>query len=217
MSSIKKLFHLGLLSILLLTLASCEGGRNHHDGPVYIADILSDQPSDGDIAFDPVRQAFSITNGPNTLFFGIDDQDPNLPEFRAFLDFPLDGSTGADVVPSHAKIVSATLEVFVSEVSYAPVIPTLIDLVTYSLSGLQAGDFNSPPLLTKTTNFFSADQGAIVAINVTPLLQEAQRLGLPDFQIRFILDLAEDIGFVGIDDHPTVSLTAPRLIVDYEF
>ncbi|MBU0485412.1 MAG: hypothetical protein KKB30_12985 [Proteobacteria bacterium] len=212
----KKLYSLALLTILLLTITGCNGG-SHHDGPVYVADIFSDQSSDGDIAFDPVRQVFAITNGPNTLYFGIDTQDPNLLEYRAFLDFPLDGSTGSDVVPSNAIILSATLEVFVTEVSFAPIIPTIIDLVPYSLSGLRIGDFDSLPLLTKTTNFFSSDEGAIVAIDITSLMQEAQRLELSDLQLRFILDFAVNTGLVGFDDRPTVSITAPRLIVDYEF
>jgi hypothetical protein len=65
------------------------------------------------------------------LFFGIDDLDPNLPEFRTFLDFPLDGSTGFDAVPASARVVSAKLENFISEVSLAPIVPTLLDLVIY--------------------------------------------------------------------------------------
>ena len=56
--------------------------------PVFVAEIISDQPTDGDIAFDPVLQSYTITQGPDTVFFGIDDSDPNLPEYRAFLDFP---------------------------------------------------------------------------------------------------------------------------------
>lgn len=212
----KTLFSLRLLMILLLTLAGCGGGGGDEPRPVYVADILSDQQSDGDIAFDSIDQIFTINNGPHTLFFGIDDLDPNFPEFRAFLDFPLDGSTGADVVPENASIVSATLEVFVNEVSFAPVVPTMIDLVSYPISGLRVEDFDSQPLLTQAVDFFPSDQGAFVAINVTPLMREAQWLGLLDLQLRFALDLAVDFGFVGFDDQPTVSLTAPRLIVKYE-
>jgi hypothetical protein len=212
----KKLHFLGLLTIMLLALAGCGGGGGADPRPVYEADIYSHQPSDGDIAFDAVRQLYTITKGPLALFFGIDAGDPNFPEYRAFLDFPLDGSTGAAVVPADAIIVSATLEVFVNEVSFAPRIPTLIDLVSYPLSGLRVGDFTSPPLQTQKVNFFSADQGAFVAIDVTQLMREAQRLGLSDLQLRFVLDLAVNSGLVGLDDRPTVSLTAPLLKVNYE-
>lgn len=46
-------------------------------------------------------------------------------------------------------------------------------------------------------------------------MREAQRLGLTDFQLRFLLDLAADFGLVGIEDLPAVSLTAPLLTVVY--
>ena len=66
-------------------------------------------------------------------------------------------------------------------------------------------------------NFFRSDQGKPVAIDVTPLMREAQRLGLSDFQVRFLLYLAvSDIGFVGIDDLPRITITAPRLTVEHE-
>jgi hypothetical protein len=182
----------------------------------HVSTILSDQPADGDIAYDPVLQTFTITNGPDTIFFGIDDLDPNLPEFRAFLDFPLDGSTGFDVVPSAARIVSATLEIFVNEVSFTAIVPTLLDLVVYPFSGLQVEDFDSLPFLTQALDFLASDQGAFVSIDVTPLMREAQRLGLPDFQLRFVLDFTVDIGFVGIQNLSTVAAAAPLLTVVYD-
>lgn len=209
----RKLFCLGVLTILSLSIVGC-GGKSDSP-PVFQANILSDQPTDGDIAFDPVLQVFTITNGPDTLFFGIDDLDPNLPEFRAFLDFPLDGSTGDDVVPAAATILSATLEVFINEVSFAPIVPTFLDLVIYPLTGLRVEDFDSLPLLSQSLDFFASDQGAIVSIDVTPMMREAQRLGLTDFQVRFLLDFVTDIGFVGIENLPTVALTAPLLTVVY--
>lgn len=210
----RKRFFFFTLIILLPILVAC-GGKSDPPPPVFVADILSDQPADGDIAFDPFGQVFTITNGPDTIFFGIDDLDPNLPEFRAFLDFPLDGSTGFDVVPSAATIVSATLEIFINEVSFALIVPTLLDLVIYPVSGLRVEDFDSPPLLTQALDFLASDQGAFVSIDVTPLMREAQRLGLPDFQLRFVLDFTVYIGFVGIQNLPTVAATAPRLTVAY--
>jgi hypothetical protein len=207
----KKQFCLFILTILVLALAACSG--KSESSPIFVAEILSDQPSDGDIAFDPVLQTFTITQGPATLFFGIDDSD--LAEYRAFLDFPLDGSTGYDVVPAGARIVSATLEVFIDTVRFAPVVPTLLHLVSYPIGGLRAEDFDSPPLQSISLDFFASDLGRFVLIDVTPLMREAQRRRLTDFQVRFLLDLTTNIGFVGIENLPTVSLTAPLLSVAY--
>jgi len=205
-----------LATILILGMVSIIASGGSDPRPVIVAGILSDQPADGDIAFvDSNPQSFTITNGPETLFFGIDDLDQNLPEYRAFLDFPLDGSTGAEAIPINARIVSATLEVFINEVSFAPIIPTLLDLVSYPITGLRVEDFDSSPLMYQSLDFFASDRGHTVSIDVTPLMREAQRLGLPDFQVRFVLDLTTDIGFVGIEDLPAVSITAPLLTVRY--
>ena len=207
----RRLLHFGVAAILALALSGCGDG---HGRTIFVAQIVSDQQADGDIAFDGVN--FTFANGPDTLFFGIDDNDPNLPEYRAFLDFPLNGSAGGDIVPLNAVIVSATLEVFVTEVSFATPIPTLLDLVEYPVTGLRAQDFSSPPLTFRTLDFFLEDQGNYVAIDVTPLMREAQRLRLPDFQVRFQMDSSlTDFGFIGLDDRPTVTLTAPLLTIEY--
>ena len=212
---VRKLLYFHILLIMMMALVGCSSSSGEPPLHVFATDILSDQSADGDIAFDPVLQAFTITHGADTLFFGIDDLDPNLPEFRAFLDFPLDGSTGFDVVPAAARIVSAKLGIFINEVSFAPMIPTLLDLVIYPVSQLRAEDFNSPPLLSVSFDFFASDEENFVSIDVTSLMLEAQRLGLADFQVRFLLDFRSDIGFVGIENRPTVSLTAPLLTVSY--
>lgn len=213
----RKLVGIGVATILVLILAGCGGGESR---PVFVAQILSDQPADGDIAFDGAL--FTITNGPDTLFFGIDDSALNFPEYRAFLDFPLDGSTGQDVVPFNAGIVSATLEVFINRLDFAGRVPTLIDLVIYPVGGLRAEDFDSLPLTfptgadaSRSLDFFSSDLGNYVAIDVTSLMREAQRRGLSDFQVRFLLDFTANIGFVGIEDRPNITLTAPLLTVEY--
>ncbi len=189
-------------------------------GDVFIAEILSDQPADGDIAFDPVEETFTIFNGPDNLFFGIDEADRNLPEYRAFLSFRLDGTTNEDLIPADAEIKSASLEVFIYEVSFAGTVPTLLDLVPFSINGLNAADFESPPLTfsngsdaTLSFDFFSSDQGLFVEIDVTRLMRETQRRGLDDFQVRFLLDPDEDFGLVGIQDRPNVAMTAPLLTV----
>jgi hypothetical protein len=218
----RKIGILGLVGVLALFLAGCGGGGS--DGPpVFTATILSDQPSDGDIAFDSIANSFTVSQGPNTLFFGIDSLGPNQPEYRAFLDFPLDGSTGEDIIPLTATITFAEVRISVVSVEFAGTIPTLVDLVTYTVGGLGAGDFNSPPLTFpggapafRDFDFFSSDAGFDVAIEVTSLMREAQRRGLADFQLRFLLDFVPNpAGFVGIDDRPTVIVTAPKLIVRY--
>jgi hypothetical protein len=211
----KRPLYILFIIMLALSLLGCGGSSN-----IYIAEILSDQLVDGDISFDGV--SYTISDGPDTLFFGIDDADFNVPEFRAFLDFPLDGSSGGDVLPLDAEIVSATLEVFVDEVSFAGTIPTLLDLVTYSIAGLTPADFDSSPLrfpdgtdASLEFNFFSFDEGNFVLIDVTSLVRETQRRGLSDFQVRFILDFVTDTGLVGIQNRPNVTVTAPQLTVEF--
>jgi hypothetical protein len=149
--------------------------------------LLTDQPNDGDIAFAPGLNSFTITQGPDTLFFGIDSADPNRPEYRAFLDFPLDGSTNGPVIPLDATIVSATLTVFVNFVDFAATVPVLLDLVQYPLTGLIPADFSSTPLAVRAFNIFDTDTGLDVVINVTPLMEAAQFRALTDFQVRFLL------------------------------
>jgi len=209
-----KLFSL-IVIILLGVVSIIASGGGSDPQPVIVAKIFSDQPTDGDIAYNPILESFTITNGPETLFFGIDDSDPNLPEYRAFLDFPLDGSTGGKAIPLKARIVSATLEVYINEVSFAPIVPTLLDLVSYPITGLRVDDFDSFPLLFQSINFYASDMGKIISIDVTPLMRETQRLGLSDFQVRFLLDFITDVGFVGIEDLPFDPNTAPLLTVRY--
>ncbi len=152
------------------------------------AQILSDQPRDGDIELDPVSGTFVITQGPSTLFFGIDSTISSRPEFRAFINFPLDGSIGGDVVPLDAIIVSATLIVAIDFVDFASRVPVVLDLIEYSLpSGLTTVDFNSASLEFQFFDLFASDAGNDVPVDVTLLMQEAQLLGLEDFQVRFSL------------------------------
>lgn len=153
----------------------------------FVARLLSDQPSDGDIAFDPVRNSYTITQGPDTLLFGIDFADPNEPEYRAFLDFPLDGSTGQDVIPLNATIRSASLTVFVNFIDFAAAVPVLLDLVQYPVSGLTPVDFATAPLAVRSFTLFQADVGRDVVIDVTALMAEAQFRGLAEVQLRFLL------------------------------
>ena len=160
--------------------------------PVTVS-ILSDLASDGDIAFDPVLSSFTVTTGSSSVLFGIDSFNSNLPEFRAFLTFPLDGVTGQPIVPGDAFIVSADVEVFVNLLDFASTVPTFLDLVQYPFRGLAAVDFNAVVLATRPVfDFFASDVGGPpVRIEVTSLMQAAQAPpALVDFQLRFSRDMS---------------------------
>ena len=215
-----KRIHRGLLAsviflVFLRVFTGCSGGG---EPIVFTADIISDQLSDGDIGF--LSGSYVVTQGPDTLFFGIDGVGR---EYRAFLDFPLDGSTGQDIVPSNAKIESAILIVRIKEMDFAWTVPTLLDLVIYDPMALKPIDYNTPPLTYsngsyayRAFNLFYSDVGHDVAIDVTQLMREVQERGLSDFQVRFCLDFIPNAdGFVGIDDRFHVTATAPLLSVRY--
>ena len=207
----RKIGILGLVGLLAVALAGCGGG--HHDPDIFVFQQLSDQPADGDIGFTaPSAYSFSQANISKNVFFGI---DAGGTEFRAFLDFPLDGSTGGGVLPLNAAIVSADVEVYVNDVRFATSVPTLVDLVPFPIPGLTNADFNSSPLLTRDPfAIFRSDIGRLVRIDVTSLMVEAQRLGLRDLQLRFLLDLVPGAsGLVELDDG--VAGRSPFLTVEY--
>ena len=174
---------------------------------------MSDQPADGDVGFTaPATFLISQADVSRTVQYGIDSGGT---EFRAFLDFPLDGSTGGGVVPLNAVIVSADLEVYVNNVSLSTSVPTLLDLVPFSIGGLISADFDSAPLRTRTPfDIRTLDINNFVRIDVTSLMREAQRLGVRDLQLRFVLDPVAASGLVQLDDG--VAGRAPLLIVEYE-
>ena len=206
----RKIGILGLVGVIALFLAGCGGGS---DGPTTVViQSLSDQPADGDVGFTaPATFSISQANVTNNVLYGI---DAGGTEFRAFLDFPLDGSTGGGVVPLNALIVSADIEVFVNNVSFSSSVPTLLDLVPFPITGLTNGDFDSAPLLTRTLfDIRTLDINNFVRIDVTSLMREAQRLGLRDLQLRFLLDLVATSGLVQLDDG--VAGRAPLLTVEF--
>jgi len=207
----RKIGILGLVGVLVLVLAGCGGG----DGPgTVFLQSPSDQPADGDIGFTPPG-AFLIAqaNATGTVQYGI---DAGGTEFRAFLDFPLDGSTGGGVLPLNAIIVSADIEVFVNNVSFASSVPTLLDLVPFPITGtgLTGADFDSAPLLTRTQfDIRTLDINNFVRIDVTSLMIEAQNRGDRSLQLRFLpASLAS--GLVELDDSSVVA-DAPRLTVEF--
>jgi hypothetical protein len=219
-TAMRKIGILALVGVLALVFAGCGGGYSSPPivtGTITVQ-ILSDLASDGDIAFDPVLSSYLVTKGPSTVLFGIDSLNSHLPEYRAFLTFPLDGITGQPVVPSDAFIVSADVEVFVNFLDFASAVPTFLDLVQYPFRGLGSGnpaiDFNAVPLaILPVFDFFTSDVRKFVRIEVTSLMQAAQvPPALVDFQLRFSSDITGP-GLVGLDD--TSSTTAPLLTVTY--
>ena len=214
----RNLLMLVIFLVFLQVFAGCSGG-DWHD--VFTAEIMSDQLSDGHIRFtEGSPGTYDVIPGPSTLFFGIDE---SYREYRAFLDFPLDGSTGQDVVPLNAKIESAILVVRILRMDFASTVPTLLDLVTYTPRVLRSSDYNALPLTFSNGSYacrafdlFSSDIGRDVAIDVTLLMREVQARGLSEFQVRFCLDFIPGAdGFVGVDD--SVAFTAPLLVVRYYF
>ena len=187
------------------------------DPLVFVTHILSDADADGDIAFTP-PDTYDISSArvTGTVLAGIDPVYGD--EFRGFLDFPLRGSRG---LPYDAFIESATLEIFIAGVDErfpGAGVPMIVDLVSFQPPDLVPGDFDraiQPALLSQGIDIEAADTGTIVALDVTALVDEAQRWELPDFQVRFLLDFSVASGLVEIED--SLSETAPRLTVTYRY
>jgi len=206
----RKIWILGLVGVLSLFLAACGGGGDDRNAVIQ---TLSDQPVDGDIGFTaPATFVISQANVTNDVQYGI---DAGGTEFRAFLDFPLDGSNGGGVLPLSAVIVAADIDIFVNSVTLAASVPTLLDLVSFPITGLTTVDFASVPLLTRAPfDILSSDIGNFVRIDVTSLMVEAQRLGLSNLQLRFLLDFVPGAaGLVVLDDG--VAGRAPLLTVEF--
>jgi len=205
------------LALTMVVLAGCGGGGDgsHESTPVFVAQTLSDQTADGDIVFSaPAAYAVSSALTTGSVLAGVDPSSGD--EFRGFLDFPLRGVHG---VPLGATIESATLEIFIDSLVIPPpdrTLPMLIDLVTFQPPALIESDFDrlaQPALLTMPFDFLTTDVGAFVVIDVTALMDEAQIEGLPDFQLRLLLDFSAAAGLVEIDD--AAASTAPLLTVAY--
>ena len=205
------------LVLAAVSLVGCNVFIDNRDDPTptYEAQILSDDTADGDIQL-TLPATFTVSSAQDTgnVLAGIDPATGD--EFRGFLDFPLWGSDG---VPLDATIESATLDIFISGVSVSSsdrILPFLIDLVAFQPPVLVVDDFDravQPPLLTMPFDFYPSDAGAMVVIDVTALMNEAQALGLQDFQLRFLLDYSADSGLIEIDDSDVD--TAPLLTVSY--
>ncbi len=206
----------------VLVLAGCGGGDGRVAAPTVTTQILSDPALDGDIQ-QTSPSTYVVTQGMTptvqTVFAGIDPATST--EFRAFLSFPLTGSGG---VPLDASIDSAFVEIFVDDLQpRTSQLPVLVELVSIQPPSLIASDFDrtaQPPLASVTVSppISAADVGTFVPIDVTPLMVQAQRLGLSDFQIRIMEDLGPAIPvLMEIDDTTGASRPqrAPLLTVTY--
>ena len=185
--------------------------------PRTTAQILSDPIYDGDITSEG-----TVTQGnTQSVFAGIDPA--TTVEYRAFLDFHLGGPQG---VPGNAAIESAILDIEINSIVPQPLIDTIpirIDLVSFQPPNLVSSDFDrtsQPALATMTLSppISQSDFGQHVYVDVTPLMREAQQLGLPDFQVRILEDLGPVTpGLVEINDTTGANrdALAPLLQVTY--
>jgi hypothetical protein len=205
-------------------LTGCGDGGSDTGPTVFTSQILSDSSFDGDIEQTSPNQ-FTVTQGMSanvqTVLAGIDPVAGT--EFRAFLDFPLGGSGG---VPGNAVIDSATLEIFIDDLQAQPStasLPLLLELVDFQPPNLSPSNFDrglqpalasiqlSPPIT-------QSNVGKSILIDVTSLMVEAQRRGLPDFQVRIMEDLGVTIdALTAIDDTTGADRAkfAPLLTVNY--
>jgi hypothetical protein len=206
-----------------ISLTGCGGDDGGHGPPpAIVTQIQSDPGFDGDIEqTSPI--SFAITQGMSptvqSVIAGIDPVART--EFRAFLDFPL---TGADGVPGDAVIDSAFLDIYINSLQpNIGTIPILIELVSFQPPTLLETDFDrtlQPPLASLVLDppISQADVGTNISIDVTPLMIEAQRLGLLDFQLRIMEDLGPAIPIlVEINDTTGVDRGSlgPLLTVTY--
>jgi len=204
---------------LVMALAGCGGGGDNNP-PQFTTEILSDAALDGDIALS--GGVFTVAQGnTQSVFAGI--HPFSGVEYRAFLNFPL---TGANGVPGNAIIVSAFIDVVINSIEPQPLngsIPLRIDLVSFQPPTLLGTDFDrtlQPALATTTLipPISQADFGRHVFIDVTPLMAEAQLLGLADLQLRLLEDVgAPAPGRIEINDTTGANrgTLAPLLVVTY--
>ncbi|ACM21189.1 lipoprotein, putative [Geotalea daltonii FRC-32] len=213
----KRLLLAPILVLILITMTGC--GDDHRNEPqLFFTQILSNAALDGDIERNPAAGTLTITQGnTESVFVGVDPVTGT--EFRAFLDFSL---TGAGGVPLNAIINSATLNISINNLDpRTATIPIRIDLISFAPPTLLGDDFDrtlQPALATTTIQppIGPADFGQNVAIDITSLMVEAQRLGLPTLQLRLLPD-SPILGLVEINDTTGVNrgILAPLLEVEY--
>jgi hypothetical protein len=207
---------------VLLSLSGCGGGDDADTTPTVTTQIISDPAFDGDIE-QTAPSSFTVTQGMSSnvqsVLVGIDPAGGT--EFRTFLDFPLGGSRG---VPQNAFIDEAFLEIYVDSLEPTTTkLPLRVDLVAFQPPSLIETDFSrslQPALasVVLSQDISRSDVGTFVSIDVTPLMVEAQRRGLVDFQVRILEDIGPAIPvLMVIDDSTGVNrgTRAPVLTVTY--
>jgi hypothetical protein len=216
-TAMKKFLLASLMAFMCLALTGCGDGSS---GPsTFLTRIYSDATYDGYIRKAFSSGTFTVTQGMSqsvqSVFAGIDPV--SLDESRAFLHFSLTD------VPVDAIIVSAHLDIVIDSIQPQPLsgtIPIRIDLVSFSPPDLLDTDFDRAVLATTiiTPPISQFDLGQHVSIDVTTLMDEAQRLGLSNFQIRIMEDTgAVSPGLIEINDTtgPDWPTLAPLLEVVY--
>lgn len=208
-------------AFMIVSLTGCGDGGSNIQSPLIVTTIISDPVFDGDIQKSQTG-TFTVTQGnTQSLFAGI--HPTSGAESRAFLDFQL---TGANGVPGNAIIDSAFLDIVINDIIPQPLIGTIplrIDLVSFQPPDLIVSDFDrtrQPALATITVSppISQADFGRHVTVDVTPLMVEAQRLGLLDFQVRIMEDLGiVTPGMIEINDTTGANrnILAPELQITY--
>jgi hypothetical protein len=208
----------------ILLLSGCGGGDGEIDGPPpsFTTQILSDARYDGDIEL-VSPNVYTVTQGMSSsvqsVLVGIDPVGGT--EFRTFLDFPLGGPGG---VPGNARIDEAFLEIYINNLDpISGQLPIRVDLVAFQPPTLIDTDFSrsAQPALASVTispDITRRDVGTYVPIDVTPLMREAQRRGLADFQVRILEELGPPIPVLMVIDNstgPNRGSRAPLLTVTY--
>jgi len=212
-----------LVVICIVTgLNGCGGGDGRNSSPQEVETHISSDPAyDGDIEQTPTSYIVTqgMQGGVESVLAGIDPSTGD--EFRAFLDFPLDG---ADGVPGNAIIDSATLTVLLDDLTPPDSgLPVRVELVSFQPPSLGPSQFDrtaQPSLGAVVTSEYvtGAEIGQDVTIDVTPLMVTAQQLGLIDFQLRIMEDLGPPFDvLMQIDDtiQPDRPQRAPELAVTY--
>jgi hypothetical protein len=195
----KKMLLAAMMLSILLALTGC--GSSDHGAPLtFRTEIFSDLALDGDIV-ERSSGVYTVTQGAPSLLAGLDPV--TVEEYRAFLGFPL---TGVGGVPLNAIIVSATLNIVIDSIQPPNgTIPIRIELVSFTppLLGTDFDRILLPQLAATAIKppISRFDVGTNVAVDVTSLMAEAQRLGLTDFQIRILEDFGiVDPGLIEIND-----------------